>query len=86
MPGPHSAALGAPSTRPQPRSNWTTDVISSVATVALPVLVVLLLLMFRRIVALLLPLVVALVAIAGALLILLAVGQVSDLSSYRSTW
>jgi RND superfamily putative drug exporter len=51
-------------------------------TVALPVVVVLLLLIFRGIVALLLPLVVALVAIAGALLILLGVAQVSDLSSY----
>jgi RND superfamily putative drug exporter len=51
-------------------------------TVALPVVVVLLLLIFRGIVALLLPLVVALVAIAGALLILLGVVQVSELSSY----
>ncbi len=51
-------------------------------TVALPVVVVLLLLIFRGIVALLLPLAVALVAIAGALLILLGVGQVSQLSSY----
>src|SRR6266536_1451569 len=50
-------------------------------TVALPVVVVLLLLIFSGIVALL-PLAVALVAIAGALLILLGVGQVSQLSSY----
>jgi RND superfamily putative drug exporter len=50
--------------------------------VALPVVVVLLALIFRGIVALLLPLAVALVAIAGTLLILLGVGQVSELSSY----
>jgi RND superfamily putative drug exporter len=51
-------------------------------TVALPFVVVLLLLIFRGVVALLLPLAVALVAIAGALLVLLGVSQVTDISTY----
>ncbi len=50
--------------------------------IALPFVIVLLFLIFRGIVALLLPLVVALVAIAGALLVLLGVSQFTDISTY----
>ena len=51
-------------------------------TLALPVMLVLLFLVFRGIVAALTPLVVAVVAVAGALLILLGVSQVADISAY----
>jgi RND superfamily putative drug exporter len=51
-------------------------------TLALPVMRVLLFLVFRGIVAALTPLVVAVVAVAGALLILLGVSQVADISAY----
>ncbi len=50
--------------------------------IALPFVVVLLFLIFRGVVALLVPLVVALVAIAGALLVLLGVSQLTDTSTY----
>ena len=49
---------------------------------ALPVMLVLLFLVFRGVVAALTPLVVAVVAVAGALLILLGVSQVADISAY----
>jgi putative drug exporter of the RND superfamily len=49
---------------------------------ALPVLLVLLFLVFRGIVAALTPLLVAAVAVAGALLILLGVSEVADISAY----
>jgi putative drug exporter of the RND superfamily len=51
-------------------------------TLALPVLVVLLFLVFRGIVAALTPLLVAVVAVAGALLILLGVSEATDISAY----
>jgi putative drug exporter of the RND superfamily len=51
-------------------------------TLALPVMLVLLFLVFRGIVAALTPLVVAVVAVAGALLILLGVSQAADISAY----
>jgi RND superfamily putative drug exporter len=51
-------------------------------TLALPVMLVLLFLVFRGVVAALTPLVVAVVAVAGALLILLGVSQVADISAY----
>jgi RND superfamily putative drug exporter len=51
-------------------------------TLALPVMVVLLFLVFRGIVAALTPLLVAVVAVAGALLILLGVSEVADISAY----
>jgi RND superfamily putative drug exporter len=51
-------------------------------TLALPVMVVLLFLVFRGLVAALTPLVVAVVAVAGALLILLGVSEVADISAY----
>jgi putative drug exporter of the RND superfamily len=49
---------------------------------ALPVLLLLLLLVFRGIVAAVTPLLVAVVAVAGALLILLGVSEVADISVY----
>ena len=49
---------------------------------ALPVMVVLLFLVFRGVVAALTPLLVAAVAVAGALLILLGVSEVADISAY----
>jgi RND superfamily putative drug exporter len=49
---------------------------------ALPVMVVLLLVVFRGIVAALTPLLVAVVAVAGALLILLGVSEAADISAY----
>jgi putative drug exporter of the RND superfamily len=49
---------------------------------ALPVLLLLLLLVFRGIVAAVTPLLVAVVAVAGALLILLGVSEVADISAY----
>ncbi|HEV3463569.1 MAG TPA: MMPL family transporter, partial [Actinomycetota bacterium] len=49
---------------------------------SLPVMVVLLFLVFRGIVAALTPLLVAAVAVAGALLILLGVSEVADISAY----
>jgi RND superfamily putative drug exporter len=51
-------------------------------TLALPVMLVLLFLVFRGVVASLTPLVVAVVAVAGALLILLGVSEVADISAY----
>src|SRR4029453_18459500 len=51
-------------------------------TLALPVMLVLLLLVFRGVVAALTPLVVAVVAIAGALLVLLGVSELADISAY----
>jgi RND superfamily putative drug exporter len=51
-------------------------------SLALPVMVVLLLLVFRGLVAALTPLLVAVVAVAGALLILLGVSGVADISAY----
>jgi RND superfamily putative drug exporter len=51
-------------------------------TLALPVMVVLLFLVFRGFVAAVTPLLVALVAVAGALLILLGVSEVADISAY----
>src|SRR4029453_13587213 len=51
-------------------------------TLALPVMLVLLFLVFRGVVAALTPLVVAVVAVAGALLILLGVSEVADISAY----
>jgi putative drug exporter of the RND superfamily len=51
-------------------------------SLALPVMLVLLFLVFRGIVAAFTPLVVAVVAVAGALLILLGVSQVADISAY----
>jgi RND superfamily putative drug exporter len=51
-------------------------------TLALPVMLVLLFLVFRGVVAALTPLLVAAVAVAGALLILLGVSQVADISAY----
>jgi RND superfamily putative drug exporter len=51
-------------------------------TLALPVMVVLLFLVFRGVVAALTPLLVAVVAVAGALLILLGVSEVADISAY----
>jgi RND superfamily putative drug exporter len=51
-------------------------------TLALPVMLVLLFLVFRGFVAALTPLLVAVVAVAGALLILLGVSQVADISAY----
>jgi RND superfamily putative drug exporter len=51
-------------------------------TLALPVMLVLLFLVFRGVVAALTPLVVAVVAVAGALLILLGVSQLADISAY----
>jgi len=50
--------------------------------IALPFVVVLLFLIFRGVVALLVPLVVAVVAIAGGLLVLLGVSQLTDISTY----
>jgi putative drug exporter of the RND superfamily len=49
---------------------------------ALPVMVVLLFLVFRGVVAAVTPLLVAAVAVAGALLILLGVSEVADISAY----
>jgi putative drug exporter of the RND superfamily len=49
---------------------------------ALPVMLVLLFLVFRGVVAAVTPLLVALVAVAGALLILLGVSEVADISAY----
>jgi len=49
---------------------------------ALPVMLLLLLLVFRGIVAAVTPLLVAVVAVAGALLILLGVSEVADISTY----
>jgi putative drug exporter of the RND superfamily len=51
-------------------------------TLALPVLVVLLFLVFRGFMAALTPLLVAVVAVAGALLILLGVSEAADISAY----
>ena len=51
-------------------------------TLALPVMLVLLFLVFRGVVAALTPLLVAAVAVAGALLILLGVSEVADISAY----
>jgi putative drug exporter of the RND superfamily len=51
-------------------------------TLALPVMLVLLFLVFRGLVAALTPLLVAVVAVAGALLILLGVSHVADISAY----
>jgi RND superfamily putative drug exporter len=51
-------------------------------TLALPVMLVLLFLVFRGIVAALTPLLVAVVAVAGALLILLGVSEVTEVSAY----
>ncbi|MFL6103249.1 MAG: MMPL family transporter [Actinomycetes bacterium] len=51
-------------------------------TLALPVMLVLLFLVFRGFVAAILPLLVAVVAVAGALLILLGVSHVADISAY----
>ncbi|HEX4908486.1 MAG TPA: MMPL family transporter [Actinomycetes bacterium] len=51
-------------------------------TLALPVMLVLLFLVFRGIVAAVTPLLVAIVAVAGALLILLGVSEVADISAY----
>jgi RND superfamily putative drug exporter len=51
-------------------------------TLALPVMLVLLFLVFRGVVAALTPLLVAVVAVAGALLILLGVSHVADISAY----
>ncbi|MFL6187455.1 MAG: MMPL family transporter, partial [Actinomycetes bacterium] len=51
-------------------------------TLALPVMLVLLFLVFRGFVAAVLPLLVAVVAVAGALLILLGVSHVADISAY----
>ncbi|HET8788958.1 MAG TPA: efflux RND transporter permease subunit, partial [Actinomycetes bacterium] len=51
-------------------------------TLALPVMVVVLFLVFRGFVAAVTPLLVALVAVAGALLILLGVSEVADISAY----
>jgi RND superfamily putative drug exporter len=51
-------------------------------TLALPVMVVLLFLVFRGVVAALTPLLVAVMAVAGALLILLGVSEVADISVY----
>jgi putative drug exporter of the RND superfamily len=51
-------------------------------TLALPVMLVLLFLVFRGFVAAVTPLLVAAVAVAGALLILLGVGHVTDISAY----
>ena len=51
-------------------------------TLALPVMLVLLLLVFRGFVAAVTPLLVAVVAVAGALLILLGVSHVADISAY----
>ncbi len=51
-------------------------------TLALPVMLVLLFLVFRGLVAAVTPLVVAVVAVAGALLILLGVSEVADISAY----
>jgi RND superfamily putative drug exporter len=51
-------------------------------TLALPVMLVLLFLVFRGIVAALTPLLVAVVAVAGALLVLLGVSEVTDVSAY----
>jgi putative drug exporter of the RND superfamily len=51
-------------------------------TLALPVMVVLLFLVFRGFVAAITPLLVAAVAVAGALLILLGVSEVADISAY----
>jgi putative drug exporter of the RND superfamily len=51
-------------------------------TLALPVMLVLLLLVFRGLLAALTPLVVAAVAVAGALLILLGVSHLTDISAY----
>jgi putative drug exporter of the RND superfamily len=51
-------------------------------TLALPVMLVLLLLVFRGVVAALTPLLVAAVAVAGALLILLGVSHAADISAY----
>ncbi|MET0227413.1 MAG: MMPL family transporter, partial [Actinomycetes bacterium] len=51
-------------------------------TLALPVMLVLLFLVFRGVVASITPLLVAAVAVAGALLILLGVSEVADISAY----
>jgi putative drug exporter of the RND superfamily len=51
-------------------------------TLALPVMVLLLFLVFRGVVAALTPIVVAVVAVAGALLILLGVSEVTEISAY----
>ncbi|HZA82679.1 MAG TPA: MMPL family transporter, partial [Actinomycetes bacterium] len=51
-------------------------------TLALPVMLVLLFLVFRGVVAALTPLLVAVVAVAGALLILLGVSHAADISAY----
>jgi putative drug exporter of the RND superfamily len=51
-------------------------------TLALPVMLVLLFLVFRGIVAAVTPLLVAIVAVAGALLILLGVSEAADISAY----
>jgi RND superfamily putative drug exporter len=51
-------------------------------TLALPVMLVLLFLVFRGVVAAITPLLVAAVAVAGALLILLGVSHVADISAY----
>jgi putative drug exporter of the RND superfamily len=51
-------------------------------TLALPVMLVLLFLVFRGVVAAVTPLLVAIVAVAGALLILLGVSEVADISVY----
>jgi putative drug exporter of the RND superfamily len=51
-------------------------------TLALPVMLVLLFLVFRGVVAALTPLLVAVVAVAGALLILLGVSHMADISAY----
>jgi putative drug exporter of the RND superfamily len=51
-------------------------------TLALPVMLVLLLLVFRGFVAAVTPLLVAVLAVAGALLILLGVSHVADISAY----
>jgi putative drug exporter of the RND superfamily len=51
-------------------------------TLALPVMLVLLFLVFRGVVAAVTPLLVAIVAVAGALLILLGVSEVADISAY----
>jgi RND superfamily putative drug exporter len=51
-------------------------------TLALPVMLVLLFLVFRGVVAALTPLLVAAVAVAGALLLLLGVSHVADISAY----
>jgi RND superfamily putative drug exporter len=74
--------VGGEATARQEFQDRARDDLERGETLALPVMLVLLFLVFRGVVAALTPLLVAVVAVAGALLILLGVSHVADISAY----